>query len=510
MQPLYTYRLVIAGIVAAAGLAVSASVFAAVAPDTARLVARGWAPWMALANAGTPQQTLALIRRSLHVDRTVFNALQLSDELDDISAAVLDSLNDFDLNQLYQRLPEAHDGWHSLAVTGAMAGGHYAVERIPVAGLDAPLTSLGAMQGVLSLYPLPDPRGTRYNALMRFQANVGPTDWASVLEALHLALLNISQPSTIAPPPAARAAIRAMNAGLTPSEQRLLAQIRTAFPASLDWYAGFGTISDVIAENDSSARATYFKLVYQLRREPLRAQYPGVASYLEDLGDLLTAKVAVEGDHGLWLTATLDTASLRTSIDFWLADGELVPTRGGRPMLAQVEAGFPERSRWRSVLSLQLRAFGVKLDIADLTTRWRYDRVPAGAHIVGLTSTVPEVAVDGRLLGILPVGWVEGLSPVSIKGTVDDFMQVLVDSNKGDGARLIAHYDDSGKRGSTLMLAADWDGLNNFFVRLGVGMVSDHVIPDAEQADGIRRILTDALIMFGRDLDRWARILARR
>src|SRR5699024_10348131 len=113
------------------------------------------------------------------------------------------------------------------------------------------------------------------------------------------------------------------------------------------------------------------------------------------------------------------------------------------------------------------------------TTRWRYDRVPAGAHMSGLTSTVPDVDVDGRLLGILPVGWVEGLSPVSIKGTVDDFMTVLAHSNDGDGARLIAHYDDGGSRGSTLMLAADWDGLNNFFVRLGVGMVSDHVIPDA-------------------------------
>src|SRR5699024_6014662 len=159
--------------------------------------------------------------------------------------------------------------------------------------------------------------------------------------------------------PAARAAIRAMNGGLTSSEQRLLAQIRTAFPASLDWYAGFGTIGDVTAGDDSTARATHFKLVFQLQRDPLRAPYPGVASYLEDLGDFLSAKVTVEGDHGRWLTAMLDTASLRTSIEFWLADGELVPTRGGRPMLAQVAAGFPERSDWRSVLSLQLRAFGV-------------------------------------------------------------------------------------------------------------------------------------------------------
>src|SRR5699024_6639040 len=178
---------------------------------------------------------------------------------------------------------------------------------------------------------------------------------------------------------------------------------------------------------------------------------PGVASYLEDLGDFLTAKIALEGDDGRWLTAALDTASLRATVDLWLADGELVPTRGGRPMLRALRPGLADSNRWRSVVSLDARAFGVQLHIADLATHWRYDRVPTGAHITGLTSRVPDVAVDGRLLGILPVGWVEGLSPVGIKGTVDDFMQVLVDSNEGDGARLIAHYDDSGNQGSTLM-----------------------------------------------------------
>lgn len=500
------------GVTVVLGLALmipSAAASAAPASDTAKLVARGWAPWMVLAGSPPAGQALELMRQSLRIDDAVLNRLVLSPELKELSEEILDSLNDFDLGQLYEQLPENRKGWHSVAMAGRYENNSYHVRQIPVADLDTPLRKQGQMQALVSLYPVSDPRGTRYKALMRFQANVGPVGWDAVLDALHLGLLNVTQAAPVQPPRSAVNGVNTLIQSLSAAERRVLAQLWTAFPASFGWYAKFGTLSDFYIESDSSDRAKHIRVTFHLKRNALQAQYPAVAAYLEELGDFLTANVVVKGAQGRWLTASLDTKSLNTTVELWLADGELVPSRDGQPLFNQVSKGFPPSSNWRTIVSVDARALGVQVHIRDLVTRWRYDRVPKGAHISGLTSNTPDVRVEGRLLGVLPTDWVQGLSPVTIKETINDFMEVLVDSNDGEGARLIANFQAQKNHGSTLMLAASWDGLDNFFVRFGMGMVSERVIPSHEQAKGLRRLFTDGMTMFGRDLERWTNFMAK-
>src|SRR5699024_4470151 len=117
--------------------------------------------------------------------------------------------------------------------------------------------------------------------------------------------------------------------------------------------------------------------------------------------------------------------------------------RGGRPMLAGLEPGYPKSAAWRSLLTLKLNAFGVSVSINNLQTDWRYRRTADGAVFTGALAYVPDVEVTGRLLGVLPAGWIEGASPVTIEGTVDDFMAVLTSSNNGDGAQFAVNYDDA-------------------------------------------------------------------
>lgn len=479
----------------------------AAAGDTTRLIARGWQPYMALAGDAPPRQAIQLLRRELHLNQTVLTATDLAPALQTLADEIWNSLEDFDLNRLYHRLPEVQGGRRSLALAGRLAADRYAVRKIDVPALETPLTEFGQMQALLSLAPNDDPRGTRYSARMRLQANVGPVRWESILEAMRLGLTHIVQPAPVSAPQVMLARTEAMNPDLSPTEQRTLAQLWTAFPASWGWYADFATVTDLVVEDDSTAIRKHLRVMLQLDRNALTSRYPQVAAYLQQLGNFLTARILIENDKGRWLEVIIDSDALSFTIDVWIADGQLAPTRNGRPMLDAIEPGFPDSASWRSVLRLRLNAFGIGVIIDEWQTRWRYHRTPLGAHVAGTIDTTPEVALEGRLLGVLPAGWFEGVLPVSIEGTVHDFMQVLATSNKGDGAQFLMRYDENDRHGSVVKLAADWDGLDNYFVRLCVRIVSGRVLPDEPAADGLRHFFHDALLAFGQDLDRWDAIL---
>lgn len=469
-----------------------------------RLIARGWQPFMALSGDVPRAQSITLLRDGLHLYQTMLMATELAPQIDLIAGDIWHSLEDFDLDDLYHMLPEKQGEWRSLAFSGRLESDSYAVRQIAASELTAPVTQFGQFQALLSMNPNEDPRGTRYSTLMRLQTNTGPVRWISFLEALRLGLANLAEPAPVSAPQSALDHVAAMSPGLSAAEQQILAQLWAAYPASLSWYADIGSVTELRGAQASRRQAEHMKVQLQLNRQALTARYPRVADYLEQLGDFLTAYLVIENRDGRWLTATLDSASLISTIEFWVADGLLVPTRGGRPMLSERAPDFPQSATWRSLLTLTLNAFGVSVMIEDLQTDWRYDRVPDGATITGQLEYVPDVAVDGRLLGILPTSWFEGRLPVSIEGTVDDFMQVLASSNQDNGAQFLMRYNDAADYGSVLKLGADWDGLNNFFVRFGVGMVSDRVLPGAEQARGLQHMFHDALLAWGRDLDGWA------
>lgn len=479
-------------------------------PPRQALMARGWRPFMVLAGPqASRRQSLDLLHDGLHLFQTMLMSTVLAPQIERIAADIWASLEDFDLGNLYALLPDKQGGWRSLTFVGRLVDGQYKVRRIPTAHWSTTqLTTFGQMKALVSMHPAEDPRGTRYNTVMRWYAHTGPVPWGGFLKAVRLGLTHLSHPAPWPAPAAARAGVAAANPGLTAAEQRILAQLWAAFPETANWLATIGVVRDLFARYDSAADARHMHIKLALRTDALSRRYPRVAAYLEQLGDFLTARLVIRNRQGHWLTVTLDTQDQVVTLDFWLHDGLLVPSRGGRPMRAVLEPGYPATAQWRALLTLNLHAYGVNVIIHDLQTDWQYTRLNRGAVFIGRLTYVPEVDVSGRLLGILPTSWFEGRLPVSIEGTVDDFMQVLASSNNGQGAKFVVRYDAVAS-GHVLKVGADWDGLDNFFVRFGVGMVSDRVLPDVEQARGLQTLFHDLLLAWGRDLQKWTTVAAR-
>lgn len=473
--------------------------------DTA-LVIRGWTPTLTLAGSPPIESALSLIKRTLELNEIVLHHTQLNPELEQMSDKIVKSLSKFDLEKLYQLLPEKTDGRHSLAVAGTPKGKQYHVSRVPASDINEALTDFGQSYQLLSLKPRNTSRGNAYQMRMRLKTNVDTVSWDSILDAFRDTLLTLEQPAPEAASADAVARIAAMDKQLSHDEQQILSQFYTAFPTTLDWYTSIGKLTDFYADKQPSSKAKHIHMVFALNRRPLKNKYPDVATYLKKLGDFLTAKLTVSGVEGDWLTTKLDTGGLKAELDFWVADGYLVPSVGGRPMLKDVLRPIPDTATWQSNLKLTARAFGVVIDISQLKTRWKYQKTINGADTIGTLSTKPNVDITGRFFGIIPSGLVENLSPINVRGVVDDFMSVLITSNNR-GATLAGSYNDGGDHGSIVAFGLDGDGLDNFFVRLGMGMLSKRVIPSPKQADDLRKLAGDAVASYERDLNHWTPVL---
>src|SRR5690625_1904067 len=120
--------------------------------------------------------------------------------------------------------------------------------------------------------------------------------------------------------------------------------------------------------------------------------------------------------------------------------------------------------KWHSHLDLQIRALGVDVSLHDMNGVWRYRRKPKGAHFEGYIFDRPEITVSGLALGFFPATWVDSISPVGIKETINDFNDVLVTSNHGKGAQFVIDYGHSQTKDNVLSVRADLDALDNFFV----------------------------------------------
>ncbi|MDB4987951.1 MAG: hypothetical protein JWN04_3129, partial [Myxococcaceae bacterium] len=130
----------------------------------------------------------------------------------------------------------------------------------------------------------------------------------------------------------------------------------------------------------------------------------------------------------------------------------------------------------------------------------------AGYMESGLTFTqVPKIEVEGAALGFVPTALVDAFIPGNIESVTRDFLNVAAKGNDGKGFVGVLRMG-VGKEGSTkgvLEAGVDFDALDNFLVKIGLGMVSDKLIPDADAFSDIKKFSTDLYDGFVKDLARF-------
>jgi|AntDeeMetagen681_2_1112603.scaffolds.fasta_scaffold01276_5 hypothetical protein len=289
--------------------------------------------------------------------------------------------------------------------------------------------------------------------------------------------------------------------GGTGSDAEILLQLQPAFPHFFRWYLGISEIPNVLARDKPRSPARHLHLTAQFD-SGLRERYPQVADYVEQLKGFISAHVAIENDAGRWLSIDLDSTQERFTIDAWVRDGHLVPSRNGAP---QIDAIDPDTSldslSYQSVVDVKLKALGVTVKLDHWPIDWQYRRTQNGADYRGRIAQQPTVDVSGVALGFIPTGVVDAVIPNNIEGIVHDFMQVLTRSNSGDGATLDVSFANDARNGSILSAGADGNTLDNFFVHFAVSLVNKRIIPNSAQFEGLKRLADDGLTAITQNTD---------
>jgi len=474
------------------------------------LIQRGWAPHVVLAGEGDRYSAVPRLRDAVRMQQDLLLRTRMDADTRRLSDQFWTHIEEFDLKTLYGFLPDQSAQWRGVAIAGTPEPGSYWLRRDPagmsvLAENNAKEGSLafGEVRAALALQPLQDIRGARYSFKQASAVGVGDLEWNSVLEAGRQTLMILSRDAGPNKSLVHTQDVKQMAPQLSEQDQRIVAALWSAFPNSWNAFTKTATVSRVTASTPQQNGAQRLNIRFVGDKQKLQQHYPKVAAYLERMGDVMDASVIIQNTNGQWLSLQVNSKSMECEVDMWLKDGRIIPARNGEPVLDSLQSAWTKQPAWQANIAMRFRALGVVTTLNDWHMDWRYQQNPNTAIFSGVMKDKPNVSIDGRALGVMPASWLAHM-PVDIYKIVDDFMSVLVDSNNGEGAKISLAFDERDAERSQLKTTAAWDGLDNFFVRMGVSMVVDKMIPDDATADEIRGLLFDSQIAFARDLENFA------
>lgn len=495
--------MLVAGLAAAPGAFAAGSSSADCAPA---LIVDQWRPFVSLVGDPAPDAALSRLDAVIGLERLVIGHTEPDARAESLRSALWNGVRDFDLGALYKAMPVVMPPWRAAYFMSRPAG---AIYRISVAETpNASLNRLGASESVLAARPSGgDDQADGYVLRATMDANTGPIGWSGTRAAVAGGLLRTSAPARLSAPSSAQQAAHEAFAELDKNDRPLMAQLWYGLPATWAWYAGIGRIESLRAPAGAAPAAPglhHLHYVAALSDQELSRDYPAVADYLKQLGDLVEARTVITSPAGQWLSFSMDSGARQIVIDAWVDDqGHLVPSRQGMPRPEAALTDDIASAGFDMTTEAHMHAYGLTVALSDMRVHWRMQADAGGAEFDGRLNSLPDMKISGRAFGIVPAGVLDALMPGDMTVFADRFMKRLIQTDDGRGAHLKLTLSDN-RDDNRLHIAAKGDLLDNFFVRFGVKMMNGRVLPDAEQLAGIRRLLGDGLARFAADRDRRA------
>lgn len=481
---------------------------------TSLAVERGWSPLIVLAGAGDPDRATTRLRAVSHLWRTLLDHTEMDAATHAFIRRASAALGDFNLAKLYELLPEQSGAFHQLSVIGVAAPTRYWIGR---PGSEPPglrgSRGAGAAQqlGDASLLVRAAPveaKGGDLNYLMQVRAGVvvGPTDWATVVEAAESLLRLLAEPAgepSARPMVALRASVLSRNPKLSAEDVEPLATLWEAFPRMGQLLSGLVTCQDLIVPG---AGAQHMLLKLRLDADRMRERYPELAGYLSGLHRLAEADLRWVDMHGRTLaTLHIDSGTLSARLELFATDGRIVPSSKGVPLMAEALDNNPGAYPYRLLASANLRMLGVRTHVRSVRLDFVHERSERGMNVRANMTHVPEVKVLGAALGFIPTGLIDAIIPGDMQGLFDKALSAACYGNHGNGVELKLQYEREPEQPARMGGAVALEAIDNFLVKLGVGFFNDRLMPDDAVREDTRRLLRDVHAAYAADVERYAR-----
>ena len=479
-------------------------------------VQTGWSPLVRL--YGEPSGTVKELRRLTSAYSTALHHTEIDEPTQEFIDGILDDLEDFDLDSFHERLPEERGKSRELWVRGDLVGKKYLVRRADSkqayqVSLKGPRSELAAMSGTVRSTPGRG-YGDRPSYLLygNYGLGVGSLTWDGATEALtqfarvlSLGAVGEGEPPAVSPEAAKQA--RALHTTLGDEDMAVLALLFDAYPELSRTLSRMGRVENV--------RTTWRGKGYQQISVKLHGlidrfeqHYSALAKHLDRLDDLARFDIKwLDASGRTLMVAKVDSEKLTVQVECYVKDGKLLPSRGVQVFedepLEPLSAAY---DKTRFAVDARFKMLGVIIKIKDLQLESWYRPAQTYAEMgTSLRRAPGSIHVEGAALGFVPTGLVDAFIPGNIESITREFFEVAARGNnkKGLVVNLKIGAPGSGENGVVEVMATA-EALDNFLVKIGLGMVNDRLVPNDKAIAQAKQFAADLHDAFVRDLARYA------
>ncbi len=491
------------------------------------VIQRGWKPSVEFSGAGDSKHAVVKMREMAALQEIAFKNTEYHKQTQEFIDELWSSLESFNLKKLYRMLPDKNGVWRQLTVVGSLDGDLYrlgpvqtnvdndsAVGKTNTVNRSGEIQALGDLVSNVRVKELSSDAGTSYLIQNNLQLGIGAFSWDAVLgsgeEMLRLAVEGDARFGRNTKMPWAqdyRMKVQAMNPTLDEQDVEILAPLWAAFPESWSLLTKLGRVDDVVVEDDASGGYQHLKASFSLIPDLIEANYPELASHLDGLNALVKGSVEIEDDSGRLLRLTMDSNTLSGTIDAYVTQGRLLPVKNGQVVTNATPVLLGDGREFSARVDSTMNILGVVTKMRGIKTKIHYQPTEKGAVIETAMTQVPEIYVAGAALGFMPTVLIDLFLPTNIDELMREFMTVAVKGNDGKGIVTRTEFSQlSLGELAKVNVGVSFEALNNFMVRIGMGIVSDRIIPDSDVSKDIQQLIFDTEEAFSKDLDSFEKV----
>lgn len=488
----------------------------AVSPE---ILERGWKPSVAMAGDGQPEIAVHKLREMADLQRVVLKNTEYHEQTQSFVDGLWGSLERFDLRKFYSLLPEEEGDWRQLRVYGSRDGALYRMgpDASILGNAQGTPQALGDVSVLVKAKQVPSKGNYNYLLSSTLSMGVGEIRWPSVVDATEETFRIIvegdeafQKNSKFTPDFRYQAKVHAMNPQLGAEDVAIIAPLWAAFPEMWDLLAALGKVQEVVVDNPKHKDYQHLQASFQVDPAMMSSRYPELAEHLQKLNRLLKFDMDIANDQGRILRLSMDSSNLMGHLEAYVKDGRLLPVAGDKVLVDGVPLFGEGEQRFTASIDSTMNILGIITHMNNIKADLYYEQTPTGAKVSTQVNKVPDVEVAGYALGIMPTGLINLFIPRSIDALMIEFLEVACYGNNGKGvvAEMVFDQGESGEQ-SQVHFTSEFEGLDNFMVRIGMGIVSDRIIPDNDVSGDIRRLVFDTQDAFSKDLDSFAEVALR-
>jgi hypothetical protein len=479
----------------------------------------GWDPLVVLWGKGEKSDAVRELHRLTDAFEISLKHTKLDQATDEFVDATIEDLADFNLGDFYERLPNKNGDYRELWVRGEIKGNQYLITQAKEKK-GYQVTIRGDRNELAQMSTTVRSKETRgagdksaYFIGYRFGLGIGDFRWDAAMTALqdYARVGTIVNPAQGAREPivagsSARSKAKELHPKLSNEDLDVLGVMFEAYPALAPVLSRMGTVDDV---RTVWSGKSYQQVSVTLRGVPERFEkhYPALAAYMDHMDDIALLDIKWNDKKGRQLTSIkVDSEKLTFQFSCYIKDGLLLPFKGVKVYENEpIDPMADTITSTRILADARLKMLGVVIKLTGLSMDAFYEPHPGYAEM-GLTFTkLPEIKVEGAALGFVPTALVDAFIPGNIESVTRDFLRVAAEGNGGKGLIAVAKLG-AGKEGSNrgvLEAGIDFDALDNFLVKIGLGMVNERLIPKPDALDEAQAFIGHAHEAFVKDLTRF-------